>query len=285
MSDLFSTHRPQLFGVAYRMLGSAAEAEDMVQETFLRWHAQPADSIREPRAWLVKTITRLCLDVMKSARHQREEYTGVWLPEPLVEEMAPAPDSMVELADTLGTAFMVMLEKLAPVDRAVFLLREAFGHDYAEISGIVGKSEAACRQIVSRAKASMGIPSPAPPPTTAEAERIVQEFMTACETGELEDLMALLTDDAILYSDGGGKVRAALWPIYTSNKISRMFLGLRARSIAGWSYRLAVVNGQVGVVIRRADGKVDVMTFSFEGHKLNALYMMRNPDKLRNVAF
>lgn len=284
MSDLFIEQRPQLFGIAYRMLGSASEADDMVQETYLRWHSQNPENIREPRAWMTTAITRLCIDHLKSARHQRESYVGVWLPEPLVQT-DHSPAAMTELADTLGTAFMLLLEKLSPTERAVFLLREAFGHDYAAISKIVGKSQANCRQLVSRAKSQLGQPSSTPPPTSEEAEKIVQEFLTACETGDLEDLMSLFTEDAILYSDGGGKVVAAPWPIYGSNKISRFFLGIRKRATEGWSYRIKKVNDQFGAIIKRADGSIDVATFTFDGPRLKAVYIVRNPDKLRKITF
>ncbi len=168
-------HRRLLFGIAYRMLGRVTEAEDMVQETYLRFHQHPDGSILLPKAWLTKTITRLCIDQLRSARRQREEYVGTWLPEPIVADNASG-----DLGDTLGMAFMLMLEKLSPVDRAVFLLREAFGHDYPDIAEITGKSEAACRQIVSRAKAKLGQPPIQPPTATEEAERLVKEFLSQC---------------------------------------------------------------------------------------------------------
>jgi RNA polymerase sigma-70 factor, ECF subfamily len=278
MSDV-SEHRPLLFSIAYRMLGRVTEAEDMVQEAFLRWHKQDQAAIREPKAWLTTAVTRLCIDQMRSVRRQREEYVGVWLPEPIIENDATPAD----LADSLGTAFMMMLEELKPVERAAFLLREAFGHDYAVIAEITGKSEANCRQMVSRAKARLGKLEEVRPTSTEEAERLVKEFLTACETGELKDLMSLLTDDAILYSDGGGVVRAAIRPIYGPDKISRMFLGLRERSIVGWQNRIVSINGSPGVITKRRDGSINVTTFAFEGGKLKAIYLVRNPNKLEGV--
>jgi RNA polymerase sigma-70 factor (ECF subfamily) len=251
----------------------------MVQETFLRWHKQDQAAIREPKAWLTTAVTRLCIDQMRSVRRQREEYVGVWLPEPIIENDATPAD----LADSLGTAFMMMLEELKPVERAAFLLREAFGHDYAAIAEITGKSEANCRQMVSRAKARLGKMEEPRPTSTEEAERLVKEFLTACETGELKDLMSLLTDDAILYSDGGGVVRAALWPIYGPDKISRMFLGVRERSTVGWENRIVAINGSPGVITKRRDGSINVTTFAFEDGKLKAIYLVRNPHKLEGV--
>ena len=271
-------HRPLLFGIAYRMLGRVTEAEDMVQETYLRFHQQDAATILNPKAWLTTAITRLCIDQLRSARRQREEYVGPWLPEPLLEETTE------DLADTLGMAFMLMLEKLSPVDRAVFLLREAFGHDYPAISEIVGKSEASCRQIVTRAKAKLGRQPAQPPTATEEAERLVKEFLAAAQSGELSDLLALLTDDAVLYSDGGGKVRAALLPIYGPDKISRMLIGLRRfRSDDPGSARFVAINGSPGVITRNADGSLSVMTFAFEAGRVKAVYVVRNPDKLTGI--
>ena len=272
-------HRPLLFGIAYRMLGRVTEAEDMVQETYLRYHQQPEGSIHLPKAWLTKAITRLCIDQLRSARRQREEYVGTWLPEPIVGE-----NSSEDLADTLGMAFMLMLENLSPVDRAVFLLREAFGHDYPAISEITGKSEAACRQIVSRAKEKLGQQPSKPAMATEQAERLVKEFLSAAQSGELSELLALFTDDAVLYSDGGGKIRAALLPIYGPDKISRMFIGLRRlHSEVNPTPRFVTINGSAGVIMRHGDGSLSVMTFAFEGDRVKAVYVVRNPDKLVGI--
>jgi RNA polymerase sigma-70 factor (ECF subfamily) len=270
-------HRRLLFHIAYRMLGRVTEAEDMVQETLLRWHRADTEKIREPQAWLTTTVTRLCIDQLRLARRQREEYVGVWLPEPLIDEM---PDEAA-LADSLGIAFMLMLEELAPVERAVFLLREAFGHDYEAIAGITGKSEASCRQIVSRAKARFHQASDRTPTATEEAERLVREFVQATQTGELAELISLLTDDAVLYSDGGGKVRAALLPILGPDRIARMFIGLRRFQTGGPPpARFVLINGSPGVLTRGSDGHLNAMTFAIAGGKVKAVYIVRNPDKL-----
>lgn len=277
-----SEYRPLLFSIAYRMLGRVTEAEDMVQETFLRWHKQDVSQILEPRAWLTTAITRLCIDQLRSASRQREQYMGIWLPEPLID--GEGPDDTADLADSLGTAFMMMLEELTPVERAAFLLREAFGHDYAAIAEIVGKSEANCRQMVSRAKARLGRAEEPKPTATEEAERLVKEFLHATQTGELSELMALLTDDAILYSDGGGKVRAALLPIYGPDRISRMFIGLRRFQNGELPpTRFVRINGSPGVLTRGSDGTINAMTFAFEGDKVKAVFIVRNPDKLTGI--
>ena len=278
-------HRRLLFHIAYRMLGRVAEAEDMVQETMLRWRRADTAEIREPQAWLTTTITRLCIDQLRLARRQREEYVGVWLPEPLLDEMPGDPSDGAALADSLGIAFMLMLEELAPVERAVFLLREAFGHDYGAIAAIVGKSEASCRQIVSRAKARFNKAPDRAPTATGEAERLVHVFVQATQTGELAELIALLTEDAVLYSDGGGRVRAALLPILGPDRIARMFIGLRRFNVDGPPpARFVRINGSPGVLVRGGDGNLSAMTFALEGGKVKAVYVVRNPDKLAGVA-
>ena len=283
MSDP-ENHSRLLFHIAYRMLGRVADAEDMVQETLLRWHRADTSEIREPQAWLTTTITRLCIDQLRLARRQREEYVGVWLPEPLLEDLPGDPSDDTALADSLGIAFMLMLEELAPVERAVFLLREAFGHDYEAIAAIVGKSAASCRQIVSRAKARFNRSPDRTPTATEEVERLVREFVQATQTGELAELISLLTDDAVLYSDGGGKVRAALLPILGPDRIARMFIGLRRFNTDGPPpARFVRINGSPGVLTRGSDGNLNAMTFALEGGKVKAVYIVRNPDKLAGV--
>lgn len=283
MSDP-ETHRRLLFHIAYRMLGRVEEAEDMVQETLLRWHRSDTSGIREPQAWLTTTVTRLCIDQLRLARRQREEYVGVWLPEPVPDDAAADPSLAADLADSLGTAFMLMLEELGPVERAAFLLREAFGHDYATIAGIVGKSEANCRQMVTRARSRIGRAAEKPPTATEEAERLVREFVEATRTGELSDLMALLTEDAVLYSDGGGKVRAALRPVLGPDRIARMFIGLRRFHTGGPPpVRFVRINGSPGAITTGGDGNLNAITFATEGGKVKAVYIVRNPDKLTRI--
>jgi len=283
MTEEFTAYRALLFGIAYRMLGSVAEAEDLVQETYLRWQAQDRAAIVTPRAWLSTTITRLCIDQLGSARRRREEYVGVWLPEPLIDPAAPAPDAAAAMADSLGVAFLLMLEELSPVERAVFLLREAFTYDYAEIARIVDKSEASCRQMVSRAKTRIARPDPAGRQPTAQAEQVVRRFQRACATGNLRELLAVLTDDVVLYTDGGGRVRAARRPILAADRVSRLFLGIRERALLGAEFRLVRVNGDSGLLIRRRDGVVVVLSFAFAGDRIQRIYAVSNPDKLHHL--
>jgi RNA polymerase sigma-70 factor (ECF subfamily) len=279
----FSAHRPLLFGLAYRMLGSVAEAEDIVQETYLRWQRQEAAAITSPKAWLIAAATRLCIDQQRSARRRREEYVGVWLPEPLVEGTAPAASEHAALADSLSMAFMLMLETLAPVERAVFLLREAFDYDYAEIAAIVQKSEAACRQIVSRARASLAQkPAPAAAPRE-QAERLTRRFLEATRHGGLGELVALLTDDAVLYSDGGGRVRAAIRPIRSADRVGRFFVGIRRMIPPQMRVELTAVNGRAGALVFVGEKLDRVLSLEFEGERVKTVFIVRNPEKLRHV--
>jgi RNA polymerase sigma-70 factor, ECF subfamily len=285
MSDVFAENRALLFGVAYRMLGAVADAEDMVQETFLRWQKQDAAKVDSAKAWLVATITRLSIDQLRSARRKREEYVGVWLPEPLVAESDGAsPQKAAALTDSLGLAFMHLLEDLNPLERAVFLLREIFDYDYAEIATIVGKSEANCRQLFSRAKAHLTQRELREEPAGEKAERVVQQFLEACATGDMQSFLAVLTDDAVLYSDGGGKVKSALKPIYSAIFIGRFYMGIRRRALAGAQVSIVRVNGKIGAVTRRLDGRVHVSAFAFEGDRIKAVYMVNNPEKLGALA-
>lgn len=284
MIETFNTHRQLLFGIAYRMLGRVSEAEDMVQEVWLRWQKQGATEIRSPKAWLVSAMTRLCIDQLRSARREREEYYGVWLPEPLVEPAAIAPDESAALADSLSMAFMLMLETLGPVERAVFLLREVFDYDYPEIAGTVGKTEANCRQIVRRAKQQLlATPSSVPTPSV-QARRVVEQFVNATITGEVNDLLALLTDDATLYSDGGGQVVAVGRPIESADHISRFFMGIRRFRHGDTKLRFMGINGRPGVLMI-SEGKIfNAISFELVGERVHNIYIIRNPDKLRHLA-
>ncbi|ACB76414.1 RNA polymerase sigma-70 factor [Opitutus terrae] len=284
MSEDFHSSRPRLFGIAYRMLGSVAEAEDMVQETYLRWQRQERTSVEEPAAWLVTTVSRLCIDELRSARRRREEYVGTWLPEPLLDTSLLAPDQAAARTDSLNLAFLLMLEMLEPVERAVFLLREAFDYDYAAIARIVAKSEANCRQMVSRAKTRLrDQPAPAGPPSE-QAQAVVQRFMAAWVAGDLPALLRLLSEDVVLYADGGGRVRSAIRPIHTAAQVGQFLVEIRQRSVEGAEFSLVSVNGDVGVWMRRPDGIVSVTAYRIDGGRIHSIYAVVNPEKLQHVA-
>jgi RNA polymerase sigma-70 factor (ECF subfamily) len=281
--EAFHEHRQLLFGIAYRMLGQVSEAEDAVQEVWLRWQRQDGARIESPRAWLVAATTRLCIDQLRLARRQREEYYGVWLPEPLIEAAA-APDA-VELADSLSMAFMRMLEALGPVERAAFLLREVFDYDYAAVAEIVGRSEANCRQIVRRAKAHLDAPlgEPVAAPDN-RAREIVEKFLAATTTGEIDALLEMLMDEAAVYNDGGGKVRAAGLPIRTADRVSRFLVGIQRNLPADLRHRFARINGRPGALLLSQGRILAALAFELSGERVQAIYGIWNPDKLRHLA-
>ncbi|HEY0943718.1 MAG TPA: RNA polymerase sigma-70 factor [Opitutaceae bacterium] len=287
MLETFNTHRGLLFGIAYRMLGRVSDAEDMVQDVWLRWQKQDAGRIHSPKAWLVSAMTRRCVDQLRLARREREDYYGVWLPEPLMPTTTdPEPGAAAELSESLTMAFMMMLESLKPTERAVFLLREVFDYDYADIAAILGKSEANCRQIVRRAKTHLQEPAATRPvtPPTPQARELVEHFLAATASGEVTEVLARLTEDCTVYSDGGGRVKAAGRPIEGNDHVSRFLLGIWPRLLAGMERRLVEINGRPGLVMS-AEGRVHY-AFSFElaDHRVRAIYIICNPDKLRHLA-
>ena len=223
---IFAQSRPRLQAIAYRMLGTIEEAEDMVQETFLKWQQVSLPEIQSPQAYLTTIITRLCIDYLRSARVRREQYIGTWLPEPIVSHKFDEPKEMVELADSLAMAFLVMLERLSPIERAIFLLREVFEYDYDEISSIVAKNVPNCRQIVRRAKQHLKTDRSRFQVSLARQEQLTHKFIAACDRGDLTGLIELLTADITLFSDGGGKVKALLKPIQGANKVARFLIAL-----------------------------------------------------------
>jgi RNA polymerase sigma-70 factor (ECF subfamily) len=244
------------FGVAYRMLGSVAEAEDVAQEALLRLTGQD-DEIEEPAAWITTVATRLSINVLRSARARRESYVGPWLPEPLLEDESPGPDTRAELADSLSLAMLVLLERLTPVERAAYLLREVFGYEYAEIAGVIDRSEVNSRQLVTRARKHLEASRPRFDADEAARDALLERFLAAAEEGDLEALEEMLAKDAVLYADGGGKALAAPEPIYGGAVIARFMAGVaRVRQSFGtFESRLVHVNGQPGRVLRGPGGE------------------------------
>src|SRR5215213_868509 len=243
--------RRHAFGVAYRMLGSVSEAEDVAQEALLRLTRQE-DRIEEPAAWLTTVATRLSINVLRSARARRESYVGPWLPEPLVEDPRPGPAARAELADSLSLALLALLERLTPVERAAYLLREVFGYEYAEIADIVDRTEVNSRQLVTRARKHIEASRPRFDPDEAAHDALLERFLAAAEDGDLAALEELLAEDAVLYADGGGKAMAAQEPLFGAAPIARFMAGVAQvrRAFGEFESRLVRVNGQPGRLLR-----------------------------------
>jgi len=277
-ASTFEAYRPLLFSIAYRMLGSASEAEDVVQDAWLRARQDEAADVRSPRAYYTTIVTRLCIDHLRSAERTRMVYPGPWLPEPLAEPNQEAAG----LASSLATAFLVMLERLTPTERAVFLLREVFELDFGDIAKTVGKSAVNTRQILARARTRLHEPRRRFTVPRRESEAIVQRFRHAVGTGNVEELMAVLHADATLVADGGGKVSAATRPVLGADRIAKFVLGYAAK--AHWSeadFQPVTINGAPGLLMRHAIAGVGTYAFDFEDGRIRTIYVVRNPDKLQ----
>lgn len=283
--ELYRELRPLLFAVAYRMVSSASEAEDIVQESFVRLEGarRAGTDIESPKAYLVTVATRLAIDHLRSARVRRESYVGPWLPEPLLSE--PDPAEVAATADSLSTAFLLLLETLSPVERAVFLLREVFGYGYDEIADIVGKTEPNCRQIFARARQHIDAGRPRFTASHEEHDALVQRFVAACERGTMDELVELLAENAAFYGDGGGKVAAVPEPIVGRERVVRLLTGLinRARQ-RNLRIRAEKVSGQAGAVVVDANDKVvNVVSFDVRDGAVSSIWSVVNPDKLRHL--
>lgn len=273
----FDPERPGLIRLAYRMLGSVADAEDMVQEAFLRWLDADRDAVREPGAFLRRVVTRLCLDQLKSTRHRRETYPGPWLPEPLVEE---------DEVEDVTLPLLLALERLSPLERAAFLLHDVFDIDFDEVAETIGRDPAACRQLASRARTHVRASRPRYPVPAERGRQIAEAFFAATRHGDMDGLRSLLAEDVTLHSDGGGKVSAVNRPITGLHEVLRLHVAL-ARYLAANPSRLvrhARINGLPGFVTVEADGILQTTALQVESGKIAAIYIMRNPDKLRHLA-
>jgi RNA polymerase sigma-70 factor (ECF subfamily) len=281
--ETFEEHRPTLFGIAYRMLSSVADAEDIVQDAWLKWSAVDVDRIAQPRAYLARTVTNLSLNKLQSAASQRESYVGPWLPEPLVT--APDASGEVEQAETVSLAMLVVLETLSPLERAVFLLKEVFGFSYGEIGDMLDRSEAAVRQVGSRARSHVQARRPRYDAPAETRRKATEEFLAACLGGDINRMMELLAPEVTVWSDGGGKIRAALRPIHGPDKVVRWTVGILSRYVPE---ELALhpvdVNGKFGILFTSAGVPDDVLSVDLDENGLIvAVRLIRNPDKLRHV--
>ncbi|MFF8289188.1 RNA polymerase sigma-70 factor [Streptomyces sp. NPDC016309] len=280
---VFEAHRAVLTGVAYRMLGRVADAEDVVQEAWLRWSAAAHADIREPRAYLVRVTTRLAVDRLRQVRARREAYVGPWLPEPLVTDFGPAVPDTAEravLADSVSLAVLVVLESLSPLERAVFVLREAFGFPYAEIAATLDRSEAAVRQLAGRARRHVDEGRPRYDVDPAERRDLTERFLTAAAGGDLEGLLALLAPDARLIGDSGGKAKAPLRVMETADKIGRFLCAVARDPATFGEFRALEVNGGPALLVL-LEGQPDSLTqVDVKDGLIQCIYIVRNPDKL-----
>jgi RNA polymerase sigma-70 factor (ECF subfamily) len=283
----FNSHRPRLQGIAYRMLGSMGEAEEVVQDAWLRWHEAAKDTFDSAEAWLVTVVTRLSIDRLRTAKIQREHYTGAWMPEPVLTGALGAPETpeaLLERADNISVAFLAVLERLAPEARAAFLLREVFDADYDEVARTLGKSEAACRQLVHRAKAQVqeGRPRFSVPRETHQ--RLLRAFADAAARGSMQDLKALMAEDVELIGDGGGKVPVFSRVLSGGQRLAQLYYALWRRLGPAVRMELVDINGEPGL-LRFIDGKLEsAQTFEIENDRIVRIRAQRNPDKLARIA-
>lgn len=284
----FERHRDHLTGVAYRMLGSLADAEDAVQETYLRFSRAAGPGVRDVRGWLTTTVARICLDNLGSAHARRETYPGPWLPEPVLGDgTAPAPlglgpEDRVTLDESVSMAMLVLLEALSPAERTAFILRDVLGLPYGEVSEVLGRSQAACRQLVTRARGHVRERAPRFTPDRGQHAEAVEAFLAACSHGSVEELVRVLDPDVVLHSDGGGLVPGvARRPVTGPDRVARLLLGVAAKQPA--AARRRAVNGSPGVVFHDGSGVVGVMAFTVADHLITEIDFVVNPDKLRRA--
>jgi len=291
VSDPFEDHRPLLLAIAYRMLGSAMDAEDIVQEAYLRYRAMAPGTFHSPRAFLTTMVTRLCLNQLASARAQREAYIGIWLPEPILtgertalDMLVPSPEQDAELHESLSLAFLVLLEQLTPIERAVFLLREVFDYTYGEIAAIVEKEEAACRQIFSRARKHIAAGRPRFKSTSEHHRALLSRFMQAVSTGQLDALTSLLADDVTMWADGGGKARGgATRPLHGRIAVAQFVLASTRYLPDDAHTEIAEVNGQPAAILRVGQHAVLAIAVEVDREQVRTIRVIGNPDKLRSL--
>ena len=280
----FEAERERLFAIAYRMLGTASDAADVVQEAWLRWQRADPKDVDSPRAFLSTIVTRLAIDHLKSARVQREQYVGPWLPEPLIEDTARSPADQLLLAESLSMAFLLVLDQLGPVERAVYILREIFDYDYDDVGRIVGKTSEHCRQLLHRAKARVVAARQRVTPTPqADQERLMQQFLATLATGDVQRLASMLADDVVAWSDGGGKRSAARKPIRGPMRVARFFASVWKKATGQVSLHLVRVNGTPGLVIYLGSRPYTVVAFDIAGDRITAVRTVVNPEKLRHL--
>ena len=280
----FEAYRRHLTGLAYRMLGSLAEAQDVVQDAYLRWHQMDRAAVGDARAFLSRVVTRICLDQLKSARARHEHYVGQWLPEPVLDESALAADVAGAYAKDLSVALMLTLERLSPLQRAAFLLHDVFDMSFDEVAVALGRNPATCRQLAARARSNVRASRPRFRPSAEECERLAAAFGAAAQSGDAGALAGLLAADVTYYSDAGGRMPAALRPIVGRDKVVRLIMGLGKKGLAAIrTVRPAQINGLPGFVIERGADEMLTVAFDYRDGLIAGIYLMINPDKLRHL--
>jgi RNA polymerase sigma-70 factor (ECF subfamily) len=285
--DEFVRLRPRLFGIAYRMLGVRADAEDIVQEAWLRWQNGGSVEARTPEAWLVTVVTRLSIDRLRGAISEREHYVGPWLPEPLVEDTVDSPESALEAAGDLSTAFLLMLERLAPEERAVFLLHQVFDFDYPEVAAMVGKTEAACRKVLQRARERVRAERPRFAVNRELHLELLGRFVQAARSADPSQVQALLAADAVYTGDGGGKAKTTVRSVFGADRVGRLVAGIERKWLGfgvDTRHDIITVNGAPGLLTWRNGEPHAITTIHVEDGRIAAIYVVRNPDKLGGVA-
>ena len=288
MADIFDTDRPLLFSIAYRMLGSASDAEDVLQDAWLRYSRADAHAIRSPKAFATTIVTRLCLDRLKSARATREEYVGPWLPEPVLTSDVESPATVVQRAESLTLAFLVLLEKLSPEERAVFLLKDIFEYDHAEVADMLGLTAENSRQLLHRAKSRLAGGRPRLTGTPGSRRAIAERFARAFASGDASELSALLAADVGVWSDGGGKVSAARRPVLGHDRVLQFLVGLHrtagaTRNLREVSLRVEEVNFEAALVVRVGQKLESIFVLSIDAEAVTGIRVVRNPDKLAHI--
>ncbi|MBF4479791.1 RNA polymerase sigma-70 factor, ECF subfamily [Rhodococcus rhodochrous J3] len=279
--DVFTEHRGLLFSIAYEITGSVADSEDVLQESYIRWAGTDTESVDNPRAYAAQIVTRQALNSLRSAQRRREDYVGPWLPEPILT--SPDAADEVELAESVSTAMLLVLETLTPVERTVFVMREVFGFEYRRIAETVDRTESAVRQIAHRAREHVHAGQRRFTPAGDETERVVAAFLTAATTGDLDGLLSLLAPDVRYLADGGGKVNAARVPVFGSAKVARLFLGLVRHPLPDMIIEPAVVNSMPGFLVYSAGVLDMVLHLEIDDHLITGVYVVRNPDKLAHL--
>ncbi len=277
--DAFDRLRPLLFTIAYELLGSAADAEDVLQDSYLRWRDTDPERVEHPRAYLTTIVTRQALNHLRTVRRRREDYVGSWLPEPIRTETDASTD--VLLAESVSMAMLLVLETLGPTERAVFVLSEVFGHSLVEIAGMVGKSDAAVRQIAHRARAHVQSRRKRFEPDSETSREVIGRFLHATQTGDLQTLMDVLAPDVVQIADGGGKVSAARRPVVGADRVAHYLIGLSRRNLTDMTVEFGLYNALPALLLRTRDGRLDtVELIETTGDRITGLYAVRNPDKL-----